>query len=776
MFNSTLSKMASTTDNIIDVAFGQGTLIYLDASSYLWSSGSGTNLAIGDGTAISKSSPVAILCDRQYTRLVQGACAALDASSYAWIWGNGVYGQLGNNTSGCNYGQPQSVVGGWQWFSLVYFTNTFCGIDASSSYAWWWGQQASSVSSPASIPSANRQFIKMVAGYDHILALDSSSYVWAWGSNTYGQIGAGDIATHAYPTSVAINKQFVSIQAGQYTSYALDSSSYLWAWGYNSVGQLLDGTDSSKLNRSLPISCYGGPWNSFYIGGYNNAFGNITNQWYAWGDNTYYQYGNNTSVSADPSIPQLIAVTFPFKVNKFITTGWSLGTCAIDTQSNVWVWGKNTNGVLGVGNTDNISLPIRVFPRPNYNFYGPTPTTLTKIINNQTSTSGLGVSIFLDQSSYAWAWGGNTEGWLGNNTITNSSSPISVIGNLQFLNLAITKGFTASPPIGHTIGLNISSYAWAWGYNSYGQLGDNTTTFRSSPTGSFLPSWSENRSSPVSIVGAKRWLKVLAGPTHSIGIDLSSYVWCWGDNQYGQLGTNTITNISSPVSVVGNIQAIAIAVGNYFSALLNASSYIWSWGTNTGNLGDNTNINRSSPVSVVGGKQFIKITSNCSNTFWALDSSSYAWAWGSGSTYGELGNSSLANSSSPVSVFGAKKCIFIDGAPGNCVVLDSSSYAWTWGNNSSGQLGISSTASASSPVSIIGGYQWADINMGCSLIGVVSYPNSNILTCGTNSDNKFTNYNDNGSSIYTNSPLFVKFGGHSYIRPLNVLKKNILGK
>ena len=153
-----------------------------------------------------------------------------------------------------------------------------------------------------------------------------------------------------------------------------------------------------------------------------------------------------------------------------------------------------------------------------------------------------------------------------------------------------------------------------------------------------------------------------------------------------------------------------------------------------------------------------------------MDSSSYAWAWGSGSTYGELGNSSLANSSSPVSVFGAKKCIFIDGAPGNCVVLDSSSYAWTWGNNSSGQLGISSTASASSPVSIIGGYQWADINMGCSLIGVVSYPNSNILTCGTNSDNKFTNYIENDHRVWLSLKATPSFDQEGIMKVIKVAR------
>jgi alpha-tubulin suppressor-like RCC1 family protein len=79
--------------------------------------------------------------------------------------------------------------------------------------------------------------------------------------------------------------------------------------------------------------------------------------------------------------------------------------------------------------------------------------------------------------------------------------------------------------------------AWAWGSNSNGQLGDNTTV---------------SKSSPVSIVGGfTNWCQVSAGQSHSLGVRQNGLTWAWGSNSNGQLGDSTTTNRSSPVSVIG---------------------------------------------------------------------------------------------------------------------------------------------------------------------------------------------------------------------------------
>ena len=449
-------------------------------------------------------------------------------------------------------------------------------------------------------------------------------------------------------------------------------------------------------------------------------------------------------------------------------------TAALDEDGNIWSWGPNMSGGLGTNDAVNKSFPGKVVPIGQYSNdrYTPPGDFIKYITNNRTGGSLKGVSIIINTSSYAWAWGGNSGGWLANNTMAISSSPISIIGNLQFMDLAITKAESGATDPCHILGLDISSYAWAWGENTHGQLGDNTTTYMSDAF-SFIYTSFNNRSSPVSVVGGKQWIKLLAGNFHSVGLDLSSYVWCWGDNTYGQLGDGSRTLSSSPVSVLGGIQAIDIAAGLTHSVLLSNSSYVWAWGANTyGQLGINSIVNYSSPVSVIGNQQFKQITSNCANSIWGLNLSSYVWSWGNNSN-GILGNNVTANSSSPISVIGNRQFIYVTGSVYSVVALNASSYAWSWGNNGYAQLGDYSTVSKSSPVSVVGGYQWSNIDIGSSQIGVQSYPNSIIVACGSNADNRMTNYL---SYIYNLSSPVAIVTKHSYLRPIPANWKNILGK
>ena len=130
--------------------------------------------------------------------------------------------------------------------------------------------------------------------------------------------------------------------------------------------------------------------------------------------------------------------------------------------------------------------------------------------------------------------------------------------------------------------------AWAWGVNTNGILGDNTTT---------------SRSSPVSVVGGfTDWAQVSAGNTHSLALRGNGLAWAWGSNVEGQLGDGTVTSRLSPVSVAGNIAWKDISAGDKHNLALRGNGSIWAWGLNSsGQLGDATTTNQSSPVSVVGG-------------------------------------------------------------------------------------------------------------------------------------------------------------------------------
>ena len=680
-------------------------MFILDQSSYMWGWGDSNRQQL---TAIVPRqtwsySPLFLQGDRQYSKLVKRFSAALDASSYAWTWGSNDYGVLGivvkggddGVNPGGDYGVPQSVVGGKQWRTLVggwgdsssqlpgYF---LCGLDASS-YAWAWGCNTSGTlgnnvagqhrSSPTSVVGG-KQWITIDAGAFHVCALDASSYAWSWGDNTYGQ---GSIAVS--PSSVAGGKQFKNIYAGENSIHALDASSYAWAWGANNYMQLGDGTG---VMRPLPKSVTGGPWEKLFVCD-NTVIGKTKDAYFVWGQGVSYAtspFQFTMTRIAFPTTPQKI-------LGGFSGGGVVSGIIILDTSSNTWVWNSLTTS------------PTKVIRKPNYSAsFVPTtaPATCIKLLPFATSLGdGTDNHVYLDISSYAWAWGSST----GDGTADVKNSPVSVVGGIRWL--------TLSAAITSVLGLNLSSYAWTWG--SPITSGDGTAN---------------TRLSPVSVIGGKQWRKILTGGYGGIGIDASSYVWTWGDNSYGQLGNNNQYDTQySPVSVVGGRRAIDIGIvtdGGYSCALIDASSFIWCWGSNSyGQLGNNdAYIDQSSPVSVVGGRRFLKVVGGSNGgigIFHALDASSYGWSLGGmGSGYA-LGNNDggAVDQSSPVSI--GRQFTSISYRCG----IDGSSYAWCWGQqNSVGQVGDGgASGDAASPVSVMGGYQYKEINLG---LGVPTYPTS----------------------------------------------------
>jgi alpha-tubulin suppressor-like RCC1 family protein len=292
----------------------------------------------------------------------------------------------------------------------------------------------------------------------------------------------------------------------------------------------------------------------------------------------------------------------------------------------------------------------------------------------------------------AWAWGTNTSGRLGDNTITARSSPVSVVGGF-------TNWCQVSAGGCHSLGILRSGSAWAWGCNGLGRLGDNTTT---------------NRSSPVSVVGGfTDWCAVSAGGYHSLALRTNGTAWLWGAGSFGRLGDNTVADKSSPVSVVGGFSdwCQASAGINHTLAVRTGGS-AWSWGLgNSGQLGIGAYGCRSSPVSVVGGfTDWRQASAACGHSV-AVRTSGSAWAWGGGS-YGVLGNNGATNSQSPENVVGGfTDWCAVSGGTFHTLALRTQGSSWSWGRNNVGQIGDNTTVNKSSPVSVVGGFtDWCQVS------------------------------------------------------------------
>ena len=147
----------------------------------------------------------------------------------------------------------------------------------------------------------------------------------------------------------------------------------------------------------------------------------------------------------------------------------------------------------------------------------------------------------------AWAWGLNQYGQLGNNTTTNSTVPVAV---LQSNGVLVGKTVVATAAgASHSLSLCSDGTLASWGYNGYGQLGDNTTSIRTVPVAVLQSSGA---------LAGKTVVALAAGDQHSLALCSDGTLASWGRNTSGQLGNNTTTNSSVPVAVV---QSSGVLVG-----------------------------------------------------------------------------------------------------------------------------------------------------------------------------------------------------------------------
>jgi len=335
---------------------------------------------------------------------------------------------------------------------------------------------------------------------------------------------------------------------------------------------------------------------------------------YSWGVNNFGYLGDGTTT--DRSSPVSVVGGFTDWVQ--VACGKRFHSLGIRANGTAWAWGSNDSGRLGDGTQTNRSSPVSVVG----GF-----TDWVQVAGS--SRHSLGVRA----NGTAWAWGGNSLGYLGNGTYSNSSSPVSVVGGFTDW-VQVACGYY------HSLGVRANGSAWAWGYNGSGRLGDGTTV--------------EFRISPVSVVGGfTDWVQVNCGSNHSLGLRANGTAWAWGDNFRGQLGDGTTTSRLSPVSVVGGFTDWVQLSGGYGHSLgLRANGTAWAWGVNNfGHLGDGTSVSKSSPVSVIGGfTDWVQVFGGGSHSL-GLRANGTAWAWGLNGS-GRLGDGTTVAKSSPVSVVG----------------------------------------------------------------------------------------------------------------------------
>ena len=180
-----------------------------------------------------------------------------------------------------------------------------------------------------------------------------------------------------------------------------------------------------------------------------------------------------------------------------------------------------------------------------------------------------------------WLWGQNTYGQVGDNTTTNKSTPVTTLSGGS--NWKQVSGGLLPAAI------KTDGTLWTWGYNYQGGLGTNDTTHRSTPVTTFA--------------GGTNWKQVSSGGFHIGAIKTDGTLWTWGLNTYSSLGTNDTTNRLTPVTTfAGGSNWKQVACGYQQTAAIKTDGTLWTWGRNDyGTLGTNDTTHRSTPVTTFAG-------------------------------------------------------------------------------------------------------------------------------------------------------------------------------
>lgn len=280
-----------------------------------------------------------------------------------------------------------------------------------------------------------------------------------------------------------------------------------------------------------------------------------------------------------------------------------------------------------------------------------------------TLAAGYSHAAALKSNGSVWSWGSGT---LGNGTINSSTTPVQATGLTGVV--AINSG------ISYSIALKSDGTLRVWGSNSYGQLGDGTTTLRTTPVTGL---WANS-------------VAIATSDTDGITLAVKSdrTVWSAGNNTWGTLGDGTMVNRSTPVQVTGLTNVLTVAVGSYHALAVKLDGTVWTWGTEMsgefGNGGDSYSV-QLTPIQVPGLTNVVAVSAGYLSSY-ALKSDGTVWAWGM-NIHGQLGDNTYTTRLVPTQVPGLTGITAIAAGWYHATALKSDGSVSAWGSNSNGQLG-----------------------------------------------------------------------------------------
>ena len=369
---------------------------------------------------------------------------------------------------------------------------------------------------------------------------------WCWGSgNSFGKLGNGTTDDAIVPsqvvreTGVLAGKTDTDIAVGNAFACSVSDGS-VYCWGRNNYGQLGNDAINTTANPSPVLVkkesgfLSGRTIKQVATGGRHACALATDGNVFCWGRNDYGQLGNNSTTDSAKPVSAMVGALSGKTVTKIAAVPDVDATCAI-ASGELYCWGRNSSGELGIGSaTPNITVPQKVAGL----LAGKSVTDIA-ISSEGSADSGSGIDAHACAvaNSTVYCWGNNSRGRLGDNTTTDSNSPVAVYqASPGLLGKTVTRVVTGHP---HSCALTSDNQVYCWGNNGSGQLGVNT----SSVSYSTVP-LAVYRDATNGIEG--RTITDITGGGNRSCVIASGTNFCWGLNAAYQIGDGTTINRFRP--------------------------------------------------------------------------------------------------------------------------------------------------------------------------------------------------------------------------------------
>ena len=676
--------------------------------------------------------------DFEFSKISTGGVhtCALDNDSELMCWGNRGYYRLGDGSNSGTINYPYRINSDSEIYRQPLAALSVGGLHTCvirmDSTTWCWGYgNYGQIGDGTNYPSGtmpkqvqfenNQSAISISTGHFHSCAILSDYSMQCWGRNEQGQLGIGSFDDKPSPTTVQLplGRTVLAMSLGNSHTCAILDDFSIRCWGKNDNGQIGDGTTDDRSSPSSVI--LSGINNPIQIsGGIDSTcalFDDGSLQ--CWGGNGYGQLGTGSTIQSNS--PQTVS-----SIGHLEATSVSVGdyfACALFHDGSPRCWGLGTSGQLGTGLSSNSNIPMLA-----KDYLGSNQDPFTFVQGTEVS-----IPIHVagwDFNSYAvstlpagFEWSNTTNSLriddrlpLGNYTVTvrfiagtftkDVDVDFSIIERIDQWSdrvgshthgMAILDDVNSQFPMDFDLGgshscfISVSQYNYCQGLNSNGQLGEGSTT---------------QRSTPFKISNFEQPLKSIStGKKHTCAIDYDGSLYCWGSGNNGQLGTGSTPTsqtyrqqVTIAANGLENNKALQVEVGNEHSCSIFDDLNLYCWGYNGyGQLGINsaTQQSRPQPVTMPLGQRVTDVSlgehHSCAIV---LNGSVYCWGYNS---QGQLGDNTTSNSLIPVYTHlpqGRSAVAISLGGSHSCAILDNNSI-YCWGYNGNKQLGSSLNPSRS---------------------------------------------------------------------------------